>query len=108
MVTSTLQLTDEQHDCVTFDRRHDLLIKGPAGSGKTIVLLLRGAELHKAQGGSVRFLTFANALAANAEHVSAQVLVPQAQSERPAISSYHSWCAQRLARLGIHHTVVEA
>lgn len=102
--TAAEQLTDEQRECVTFNRRPHLLIKGPAGSGKSVVLLLRAHELKKGDGGESRLLTYVNTLVKNTEELAQRVL---AQSpHRPDIRTYHSWCAKQLARLRIFLNVV--
>lgn len=97
-------LTSEQRESVTFDRRRELLIKGPAGSGKTVVLILRAHELSMTQGGDGRFLTYANTLVKSTQELANRVL---AQSpHKLEVSSYHRWCGTQLSRLGIHLAVV--
>ena len=63
-------LTDEQKECVNFMPNSDLLIKGTAGSGKSIVLMQRAIRLRKQaisehRQGDVLILTYTNALVSN-------------------------------------------
>ncbi len=63
-------LTDEQKECVNFLPGSDLLIKGTAGSGKSIVLMQRALRLRKQAIkehilGKVLILTYTNALVTN-------------------------------------------
>ncbi len=65
-----LSLTDEQKDCVNFTDKSDLLIKGTAGSGKSIVLMQRAIQLRRVSiksktDNSVLIVTYANSLVSN-------------------------------------------
>ncbi len=102
-------LTPEQLACVEYAGRDTLLIKGPPGSGKTWVLLFRGHALGRAPGEAVHFITFTNALARAAEDMDREAAQSEAGQPVPArlsISTFHSWCARLLRRLGIVADVV--
>ena len=62
-----ISLTPEQQECVNFSGKSDLLIKGTAGSGKSIVLMQRAIKLRKQSikdrsNSDVIILTYTNAL----------------------------------------------
>lgn len=60
-------LTDKQQECVKFDHNHDLLVRGIAGAGKSVVLVNRALKLaqraeEKGKKPRIALLTYANSL----------------------------------------------
>ena len=56
-----INLTKEQNDCVNYNAGN-LLIKGIAGAGKSLVLLKRAIKLQKETNGKIAIFTYANTL----------------------------------------------
>ena len=67
MSSTELVLTDKQKESINFDDASDLLIKGVAGSGKSVVLMKRAVRLNykanqEGKNKKIIILTFANSL----------------------------------------------
>ena len=62
MTTDNIVLTREQQECVNYSAG-DLLVKGVAGSGKSVVILKRAIQLHKKEpNATLKIITYANTL----------------------------------------------
>jgi len=62
---SSVILTAQQEKCVNFSDENPLIVKGIAGSGKSLVIILRAAALyerHKSENPKIAIFTFANSL----------------------------------------------
>lgn len=115
-------LTPEQLECVEFDKHQHLLIKGQPGSGKTWVLLFRGAHLApQRQHGEhdvplwdprhARFVTFTNSLTKYALDLKASAAggsldIGELDGQRSSLTC-HQLCWRLMRELGIHPQVIE-
>jgi superfamily I DNA/RNA helicase len=96
-------LTARQSECIEFPGPQ-LLISGPPGSGKTLVLLKRACWLgQRASPGRVLVLTYNNALAQAAR---TQVRMNDG-GQRVDVSTFHSWAFRQLCALGPPPQVIE-
>lgn len=100
-----VELNEEQEKAFAFEGRYEL-IYGAAGSGKTLVLLMRAGRLAQQAAGNgiaARVFTYGRALASNG---SEQVRL-NGYAGRVKVQTFHSWAYEMLRALGIHLNVIE-
>jgi hypothetical protein len=73
------------------------IIRGVAGSGKTLILAFRAEHLARAASKPVLILCFANGIAGRLE----DVMQERGVEDRVQVRSFHSWCYQMLRTYGI-------
>lgn len=90
-----INLTKEQNDCVNYNAGN-LLIKGIAGAGKSLVLLKRAIKLQKETDGKIAIFTYANTLV----YYTKEIIERQKISEdRIEISTLDSYCTSLYRRM---------
>lgn len=95
------ELTKEQQDCINFNGG-DLLVKGIAGSGKTLVLLHRAIKLKKKaqkenKNISIGFFTFANTLVQYSQELLKAVGLGE---DFLYVNTFHSYTYKLLGKIG--------
>jgi superfamily I DNA/RNA helicase len=93
-MTKEYVLTPEQQACVNYDKG-DLLVKGVAGSGKSLVLLMRAADLSAAYGEKntntkIAFFTYANTLVMYSKQIFEMACE---YSERIEVTTLDKYCS---------------
>ena len=73
------------------------IIRGVAGSGKTLILAFRAEYLARASAKPVLILCFANGIAGRLE----DVMQERGIEDRVQVRTFHSWCHQMLKTYGI-------
>jgi hypothetical protein len=73
------------------------IIRGVAGSGKTLILAFRAEYLARASSKPVLILCFANGIAGRLE----DVMQERGIEDRVQVRTFHSWCHQMLKTYGI-------
>jgi hypothetical protein len=73
------------------------IIRGVAGSGKTLILAFRAEYLARASSRPVLILCFANGIAGRLE----DVMQERGIEDRVQVRTFHSWCYQMLKAYGI-------
>ena len=73
------------------------IIRGVAGSGKTLILAFRAEYLARASSKPVLILCFANGIAGRLE----DVMQERGIEDRVQVRTFHSWCSQMLKTYGI-------
>jgi hypothetical protein len=73
------------------------IIRGVAGSGKTLILAFRAEHLARAASKPVLILCFANGIAGRLE----DVMQERGVEDRVQVRTFHSWCHQMLKTYGI-------
>ncbi len=73
------------------------IIRGVAGSGKTLILAFRAEYLARASSKPVLILCFANGIAGRLE----DVMQERGVEDRVQVRTFHSWCYQMLRTYGI-------
>jgi hypothetical protein len=73
------------------------IIRGVAGSGKTLILAFRAEYLARASSRPVLILCFANGIAGRLE----DVMQERGIEDRVQVRTFHSWCHQMLKTYGI-------
>ncbi|MGG4453242.1 3'-5' exonuclease [Brevibacillus porteri] len=95
-------LTKKQQEAVDYEGQ-DLLIRGIAGSGKTIVLLNKANKiLTKYVDEKVYLFTFNGALSAYAKELASII-----GSDRLVVTTFHSWAMQMLGKIRVWFKVVD-
>jgi hypothetical protein len=74
------------------------IIRGVAGSGKTLILAFRAEHLARAASKPVLILCFANGIAGRLE----DAMQARGVENRVQVRTFHSWCYQMLKTYGIH------
>lgn len=104
-VPAGIVLNAEQQKAFEVDGRYEL-IYGAAGSGKTLVLLMRACRLAAQTPGSgltARAFTYNRALATNAQ----EQVQWNGCAARVKVQTFHSWAFEMLRVLGVHLNVIE-
>ena len=88
-------LTKEQNECVD-SKSKDLLIKGVAGSGKTLVLLrkviqLKNEAIKNNKSIRIGFFTYANTLTKYSKDLIGQITCDDENEDMVTISTFHSY-----------------
>ncbi|WP_167747119.1 ATP-dependent helicase [Cohnella luojiensis] len=97
-----ITLTLKQQEAVDYDGK-EMLIKGIAGSGKTLVLLNKANKILAAQEReNVYLFTYNGTLAAYAKELAAMI-----GSDRLHVYTFHSWASRMLAKLNIRMQMVK-
>jgi superfamily I DNA/RNA helicase len=73
------------------------IIRGVAGSGKTLILAFRAEHLARASNKPVLILCYANGIAGRLE----DVMQKRGVEDRVQVRTFHSWCYQMLRTRGI-------
>jgi superfamily I DNA/RNA helicase len=73
------------------------IIRGVAGSGKTLILAFRAEYLARAASKPVLILCFANGIAGRLE----DAMQERGVEDRVQVRTFHSWCYQMLKTYGI-------
>ncbi|WP_421617880.1 3'-5' exonuclease [Brevibacillus sp. TJ4] len=95
-------LTKKQQEAVDYEGQ-DLLIRGIAGSGKTIVLLNKANKiLTKYVDEKVYLFTFNGALSAYAKELASII-----GSDRLVVTTFHSWTMQMLRKIRVRFNIVK-
>src|SRR5215472_15446051 len=97
--SASVVLNDEQEKARTSESKYEL-IYGAAGSGKTLILLMRAGRLAQQAAGTgiaARVFTYGRTLANNG---SEQVRL-NGHGARVKVQTFHSWAAQTLHALGV-------
>lgn len=92
-----ITFTPEQEAAISFAPNGHLLVKGEAGSGKTLVLACRAKWInHRLGEGRLLFLTYNSALKAYVE----KILADNGANHNVSVESYHEWARRFAAQLG--------
>src|SRR5512132_882163 len=73
------------------------IMRGGAGSGKTLILAFRAEYLARASNKPVLILCYANGIAGRLE----DVMQERGVEDRVQVRTFHSWCYQMLRTYGI-------
>ncbi len=97
-----LSWTDRQRECITYPGPH-LLVSGPPGAGKTLVLLKRACRLNQEMPQArILVVTFNKTLAQSAQD---QLRLNGASANVTAIH-FHRWAYRQMHTLGLHPQVI--
>lgn len=96
----TIELTDQQRQCIKFEPDGDLLIQGIPGSGKSTILLARAQFLkEKYPSDTILILTFSRALSNYVRQLS------EKQNSFPLVAkTFHQWGQKLLEETDYPHT----
>ncbi|MDU0205809.1 ATP-dependent helicase [Paenibacillus sp. PFR10] len=95
-------LTPKQQEAVDFDGK-EMLIKGIAGSGKTLVLLKKAHKiLTTCPDEQVYLFTYVGTLAAYTRELAATI-----GSQRLHVDTFHAWAFRMLRRAGVRTSIVQ-
>jgi superfamily I DNA/RNA helicase len=92
-----IKLSKKQKNCISFQPKGSLLVRGIPGSGKTTILLERASFLQEFdQASSVIFLTYSRTLARFVRQLSLKT-----HDSPVEVMTFHSWASALLRDLGI-------
>lgn len=100
-------LTKAQNDCVE-SKSKDLLIKGVAGSGKTLVLLrkviqLKNEAIKNNKSIRIGFFTYANTLTKYSKDLIDQIMCDDEYSDMITISTFHAYAWKLMKDVDLTH-----